>query len=247
MTSPDDPGGGPSRLDSLIEQGLSRPSGVRDQVAELGGTRAVADQLGRSERTVRRWIQRERRNYRQPIPRRGGAAAQFRQAVEQARSQPTPTVRDQIAELGGTRAAAQALGRSERTIRRWGQQGRVPPAAAGSFDQAIQRNRKSEDSRRGQIPGERDSQLRQGAVFKFSGVAGPVTDSSDDSIRKRTLTFPLSAEAMSDILDAFYTGGTEAAIEALGQALAAEYMGSPDYQWQFRSDRASTLGFLYNR
>ncbi len=238
---PPDRPAGPNRLESLFYQGLTQPSGIRDQVRELGGTRAVADRLGRSERTVRRWSQRE------AIPRRGGAAAQFRQAVTQSRAAAPANVRDQITELGGTRAAAQTLGRSERTIRRWAQQGRVPPAAAEPFDLAVQRNRDTENYRRSQIPGGRDDQLRRGARFKFRGVAGPLTDSPGSSIRPRSINFQLSGEAMSTILDAFYTGGTQAAIDALSEAMATEYMGSPDYQWQFRGEQASTLGFLYNR
>lgn len=239
MTSPDPPA--PNRLDSLFTQGLTRPSGVRDQVRELGGTRAAAEQLGRSERTVRRWAQRE------SVPRRGGAASQFRQTVNQARGPAASSVRDQIAELGGTRAAAQALGRSERTIRRWSQQGRVPPAAATPLTEAIQRNRDTEGYRRGQVVGDRDAELRRGARFKFRGVAGPLTDSPGSSVKRRSIDFPLSSDAMTSILDAFYTGGSQAALDALSEAMAAEYMGSPEFQWQFRGDQTAVLSFLYNR
>jgi len=238
MTPPDPP---PNRLESLFTQGLTRPSGVRDQVRELGGTRAAAEQLGRSERTVRRWAQRE------SVPRRGAAAAQFREAVDQARGPAPSSVRDQIAELGGTRAAAQALGRSERTIRRWGHQGRVPPASAPPFTEAVQRTRDTEDYRRRQIAGDRDTELRRGARFKFRGVAGPLTDSPGSSVKRRSIDFPLSSEAMASILDAFYTGGTQSALDVLSDALAAEYMGNPDFQWQFRGDQSAVLSFLYNR
>lgn len=239
MTSPDPPA--PTRLDALFTQGLTRPSGVRDQVRELGGTRAAAQQLGRSERTVRRWAQRE------SVPRRGGAAAQFRQAVDQARGPAPTSVREQIAELGGTRAVAEQLGRSERTVRRWSQQGRIPPAATTPFNEAIQRNRDTEEYRRRQIAGDRDRELRRGARFKFRGVAGPLTDSPGSSIKRRSIDFPLSPDAMSSILDAFYTGGTQAALDALSDAMAAEYMGSPDFHWQFRTDLAAALAFLYNQ
>lgn len=207
----------------------------------MGGSRSVAERLGRSERTVRRWAQRE------SVPRRGGAANQFRQAVDESRGPAASSVRDQITELGGTRAVAERLGRSERTVRRWAQQERVPPAAADPFTAAVQRNQDTDGYRRRQIHEGRDAEMRQrGARLKFQGVAGPVIESSP-AIKRRSIDHQLSPTAMASILDAFYAEGPAAALDALSEAMATEYMGNPETQWQFRGDQTALLSFLYNR
>ena len=67
----------------LMGRGLTRSapaSDVAQQIAELGGNRAVAERTGRSERTVRRWAQTGQ------IPTRGGAQSNFTQAVAEHRN-----------------------------------------------------------------------------------------------------------------------------------------------------------------
>src|SRR6478752_192558 len=144
-----------------------------------------------------------------------------------AAAEPSANIRDQVAELGGTHAVAALTGRSERTIRRWAQNNHVPARgdAAQAFDAAVTAHRDSPAYRRGRVNHRRDTRMRNnGATVKYQGVAGPI----------------------SDILDAYYAGGEAAAIDALGEAMAAEYMGSTQYGWTFQDD-ATNLQFLRHR
>jgi hypothetical protein len=166
-----------------------------------------------------------------------------------AAAEPSTNVRDQVAELGGTRAVAALTGRSERTIRRWAQNNHVPARgdAAQAFDAAVTAHRDSPAYRRGRVNHRRDTRMRNnGATVKYQGVAGPITDSPGSSIKRRNIDWHLSGDAMSDILDAYYAGGEAAAIDALGQAMAEEYMGSAQFGWTFGDD-ATNLQFLRHR
>ena len=82
-----------------------------------------------------------------------------------------------------------------------------------------------------------------GARLKFSGVAGPINDSSAASFKRRNIDFDLSPAALNDILDAYLTDGDQAAVDALGRALAGEYMQTVNYGWQFASE-AKAVDFL---
>jgi len=156
------------------------------------------------------------------------------------------SVREQVAELGGTRAAARQIGRSERTIRRWAQNNTVPTrgGAKQSFDQAVADRRGSADYRRAQLNPRREKRMRNnGARLQFSGMAGPLNDSTDDSFKRRNIDVHISAAAMSDILDAYLVDGDQAAVDALGQALAEEYMYTENYGWQF-APQVKAVDFL---
>lgn len=159
---------------------------------------------------------------------------------------PSDQVRDRIAELGGTQAAAAQLGRSERTIRRWAQTGKVPTrgGAADSLDQAVQAHRGTPQYRQQQVGSRRDSRMRRhGARFTFRGRAGPINDSPGASIRTRTIDVHLSGEAMADILDAYTARGEAAGLQVLSDAVAREYMGDTAYGWHFDSS-AGRMDFL---
>jgi hypothetical protein len=162
---------------------------------------------------------------------------------------PSTSVREQIGELGGTRAVAALTGRSERTIRRWAQNDHVPARgdAAQAFATAVNQHRDSPDYRRGRVNHRRETRMRNnGAIVRFQGVAGPVIDSQPGAVKRRNIEWHLSGDAMGDILDAYYAGGEAAAIAALGQAMAAEYMGSTQYGWTFENI-ISKLDFLRHR
>ena len=80
---------------------------IRDLVRDVGGTRAAAALVGRSERTVQRWsagqVGHVPDQLRSTLARAGGAAR----------------TRNLIGELGGTRRVAELTGRSLRTVQRW--------------------------------------------------------------------------------------------------------------------------------
>ena len=162
---------------------------------------------------------------------------------------PSANIRDQVGELGGTRAVAELTGRSERTIRRWAHNDHVPVRgdAAQAFTDAVRQHRDSPDYRRGRVNHRRDTRMRNnGATVRFKGVAGPVIDSQPGAVKPRNIDWHLTGDAMSDILDAYYAGGESAAIDALGRAMATEYMGTDQYGWRFQAT-ASTLDFLRHR
>lgn len=162
---------------------------------------------------------------------------------------PANDVARQIAELGGNRAVAERTGRSERTVRRWAQTGQVPSrgGAQNAFDQAVNEHRTTPEYRQSQVGRRRETRMRNnGARFRFQGVAGPTTDSPGASIKRRNIDFHLSGDAMGDILDAYYSGGEAAALDALGDAMAREYMGDAQYGWQFEPS-AGRLEFLRHR
>ena len=94
-----------------------------------------------------------------------------------AAAEPSANIRDQVAELGGTRAVAALTGRSERTIRRWAQNNHVPARgdAAQAFDAAVTAHRDSPAYRRSRVNHRRDTRMRNnGATVKYQGVAGPI-------------------------------------------------------------------------
>ena len=80
---------------------------LADLVRDVGGTRAAADLVGRSERTVRRWsagdVQQIPAELRGRLVRAGSAAR----------------IRNLIGELGGPARVAELTGRSVRTVQRW--------------------------------------------------------------------------------------------------------------------------------
>lgn len=158
---------------------------------------------------------------------------------------PSDQVREQIRDLGGASAAAAAVGRSARTLRRWAQERRVPSnAAGGAFGQAVEQRRQSEDFRRERLSSRRAARMRNnGAQFRFDGRCGPVNDSPGTSIKHRAIDWHLSGEAMAEILDAWVAEGDQAALGALGDALAQEYIGSSEYGWHF-DDEARAMRFL---
>ena len=159
---------------------------------------------------------------------------------------PARSVRDQVAELGGTKVVAARMGRSERTIRRWAHNDTVPArgGAREHFQLEVASHRATPAYRRSQLNPRREKRMRgYGARLKFSGVAGPINDSSAASFKRRNIDFDLSPAALNDILDAYLTDGDQAAVDALGRALAGEYMQTVNYGWQFAPE-AKAVDFL---
>ena len=83
------------------------PSSVRNLVRDVGGTRAAARLVGRSQRQVQRYVSGDI----------GQVPEKFRAAL--ARAGTAARNRALIQELGGTRRVAELTGRSVRTVERW--------------------------------------------------------------------------------------------------------------------------------
>lgn len=139
-------------------------------------------------------------------------------------------VRDQVGQVYGvdsrgrpnTRAAAEALGVSQRTVQRWI---RADHAPANSHGQELQRRhtdwQTSPAARSSQIAAGRLNRLRsQGTTLR---IAGTFQISSDK--RARTLAIEMTGEQMSKILDAALQGDDRAAHQELEDALGDNYFG----------------------
>lgn len=137
------------------------------------------------------------------------------------------SLRAQIAELGGAKAAAVLAGRSASSVYRWLRGVNKPSAAAKSaLNAASAAWRASQDYRRSKLAAGREKRFRtKGARLTLKGLGGPKIDSVSVTIKDRIIkNHPLTAESMSLILDAWLTQGDEAAIEALEDALAIDYL-----------------------
>lgn len=153
------------------------------------------------------------------------------------------SLRAQIKELGGVKAAAAVAGRSTSSVYRWLRGQNKPSAhAKGAIDQAWDAWRASQTYRRSKLTKRREKRFRtKGARITIHGMAGPKIDSVKVTVKYRRINnHPLSSEGMGDILDAWLTGGDTAAIDALKDVLASDYLAlhSPDvaeFGWDIES------------
>lgn len=124
-----------------------------------------------------------------------------------------------------TKAAAEALGVSQRTVQRWIQQG-LPKRSRTDVPEQLKRRhqawRKGPGGRRAAMSTRREARLRnKGTTVNF---LGNITISADK--RKRSTSVPLSGEQMSRLLDAAMAGDDLAAHEALENAFGDAFGGS---------------------
>lgn len=143
------------------------------------------------------------------------------------------SLRAQIKELGGVKAVADQVGRSVSSVYRWLRGVNKPSAAAkGALDQATFTLHGSQGYRQGKIAKGREKRFRtKGARVTIHGNAGPAIDSPAVTIKYRRINnYLLSATGMNEILDAWLTQGDEAALEALKDVMAVDYLAlqAPD-------------------
>jgi hypothetical protein len=143
------------------------------------------------------------------------------------------SLRAQIRELGGAKAAAQIAGRSVSSVYRWLRGINKPSASAKSaLDQATSEWHASQDYRRSKLAPGREKRFRtKGARITIHGMSGPAIDSPAVTVKyRRIINYPLSADGMADILDAWLQGGDEAALERLKDVMAIDYLAlqAPD-------------------
>lgn len=197
--TPQPPGGG---------DGPDDPSGSADDVADdtAGGGVSGGDDRGLSKL----W-------------------AAVRKAPERGR-----TPNEMVADLFGTtrrgtpntRAAADELGVSQRTVQRWLKQGRLPARsrtdAAERLQRAHNRWKNTPTGRQAAISPRREARLRrQGTTMRFLGT---VTISSDK--RRRSTTVQVTGDQMGRILDASLSGNDAAAHRELEDAFGQAFGGS---------------------
>lgn len=172
-------------MPSKLWEALSRAgNSVAEQIGQLYGTgrggrpdtRAAAEDLGVSQRTVERWVAADRTPAR-------GAGRHLAEQHQVWRDTPTgqqgATIGQQIGHLYGTtsrgqpdtRTAAEALGVSQRTVQRWIAADRAPARGAGpQLAQQHQTWRDTAPGRQGQVNPARAAQLQQhGGLVRFTG------------------------------------------------------------------------------
>lgn len=164
------------------------------------------------------------RRLRKPI---APQSAVSRAVTRKARPFGTGKAADQARRLEaahGRRGAAERLGVSERTLRRWKAGGRPSRAHAARLSEET---RTSPEVRRQALGTGRESRMRnRGAYVRMAGQIGA---GGDVRYRRRRMIggagtpIHLSGEAMAGILDAYAAGDDEAAAEALREAMDDEY------------------------
>jgi hypothetical protein len=162
-------------------------------------------------------------------PRRSRAEALWA-AVRKSREK-TPTTESMVRDLYGqtprgkpdTKAAAQQLGVSQRTVQRWLQQG-MPKrsAAAGVLAQRHGAWRNAPEGRRARLSTRREARLRnKGTTMVFYGK---VRISADE--RRRGTTVTIDGNRMGQILDAALDGNDQLALARLEDAFGDAFGGS---------------------
>ena len=137
--------------------------------------------------------------------------------------------------LGGSRAAAAALGVSTRQVERYtttkpgARRDRISPTRLGTLRDAV----KSSPAYRAQQVGKlRAARLRnKGANLKARGTAGVVSGGASYMRPGRSVTQALSGEWLAPVLDAFLSGDDAAAAAAFDVAMSEQYTAG----WVFES------------
>jgi hypothetical protein len=123
----------------------------------------------------------------------------------------------------GRQGAAERLGISERTLRRYKAGGRPTKANAARLEEVT---RTAPEVRRQALGQRRESRMRsKGTYVRMAGQIGAGGDPRYRRRREIGATSPvhLSGEQMAAIIDAYKAGDDEGAAEALREALGEEY------------------------
>lgn len=126
-----------------------------------------------------------------------------------------------------TKAAAEALGVSQRTVQRWLKSGlpKARSAAADALTGGYQAWKNTTDGRRAQLSTRREARLRnKGTTMIFYGKIAVSSDPRNGV--NRSTTVDISPENMNRILDATLAGDDAAAHAALEDAFGEAFGGS---------------------
>jgi hypothetical protein len=143
----------------------------------------------------------------------------------------TDDLREMVRVLGGPRAVAPLVGRSQRTVQRWitttgTQRIRAPRAdAAERLNTAFSQARGTRAGRE-QIAATRRATLMRhhGARMRGSAKAGPVTPGGDRGyIKNRRFDHGIDAATMDATYNAYIEGGEDAAYHAFNAQFGDEY------------------------
>jgi hypothetical protein len=138
---------------------------------------------------------------------------------------------EQVRILGGTRAAAEAAGVTQRTVQRWitktgAQKIRHPKAdALGRVNAAAAQTRGTREGRQ-RVAGTRRATLMRhhGARMRGSAKAGPVTPGGERGyIKQRRFDHGVGADIMDATYNAYLEGGEDAAYHTFNAQFGDEY------------------------
>lgn len=140
-----------------------------------------------------------------------------------------PEPRDMLRDIYGSnarggvdaKAAAEDLGVSERTVRRWAKDGIPSHAKGAGVRESHQQWRASPEGRQSAMNTRRESRLRsRGTTIRFKGRV-----KVSQEWRKRDIEFPISSEDAGDLLDALLAGNDEAALDIFADAMGDGFFG----------------------
>jgi hypothetical protein len=185
-------------------------------------------------------------------PDRGGYAEANRDAIYRLITGNDPNdLAEQVRLLGGTRAAAEAAGVTQRTVQRWitktGTQRIARPGAeaAGRVTEAAAQARSTREGRQRIATSRRATLLRNnGAVMRGTAKAGIVTAGGSRLYNKlRTFNHAVGSDTMTVTFDAFIEGGEDAAFGAFNQSFSDGYGGDSGFFDEFLFTDMTGLGF----
>jgi hypothetical protein len=158
---------------------------------------------------------------------------------------------EQVRILGGTRAAAEAAGVTQRTVQRWitktGTQKIQHPKAdtLGRVNAAATQTRATREGRERIAGGRRATLMRHhGARMRGTGRGGIVTPGGERGyVKDRRFDFSVGANVMDDTYSAYIDGGEDAAFETFNTSFGDEYsqQGAFFEGWMFTD--MTGLGF----
>jgi hypothetical protein len=165
-------------------------------------------------------------------PDRGAYARSNRDAIYRMITGSNPQdLTEQVRALGGTRAAAEAAGVSQRTVQRWitttgTQKIRNPRAAARqAVNTAFGQARATREGRERIASGRRGGLMRHnGARMKGNAKAGPASAGGERAyIKSRFFNHHVSAGAMDATFKSYVDDGDEAAYGTFNDRFGSEY------------------------
>jgi hypothetical protein len=184
-------------------------------------------------------------------PDRGGYAQANRDAIYRLVTGSDPNdLAEQVRILGGTRAAAEVAGVTQRTVQRWitkagAQRIQRPGAGADLVGTAATQARSTREGRERIATGRRATLLRNnGAVMRGTAKAGVVTAGGSRLYAKtRRFDHAVGSNTMNATFDAFIEGGEDAAFGAFNDSFSDGYGGDSGFFDEFLFTDMSGLGF----
>lgn len=130
-----------------------------------------------------------------------------------------------------TRAAAKALGVSQRQVQRWAS-GQAKPRSVNvdRINKVHRRAMNTKAGRRQAAAGQRQAFAKNGVRLFVSGVQGPVNQGGE-YIRARKTYVDLTPEQARQMLDAYENGGAKATMDWMRTAWDKGYAA----EWEFQS------------